>query len=49
MDPSIPWPLEKDEKGWPVMPAELSASFRLQKDIFRSFVTMTYRKFFIFQ
>lgn len=45
-DPSIPWALEKDAKGWPVMPAEIPASFRLQKDIFRSFMTMTYREFF---
>ena len=47
-DLSVPWPLDKDEKGWPVMPNEEVTSFRLQKDIFRSFMTKTYREFFFF-
>lgn len=41
-DKSIPWSLESNEDGWPVLPEEDNLRAPDLKDIVRSFITLTY-------
>jgi hypothetical protein len=43
-DKSVPWPMDSDEDGWPIMPEGDNLNAPDFKDIIRSFVTLTYSK-----
>ena len=40
---SVPWPLEVDKNGYPILPSTVGKSLPDIKDIVRSFVTLSYR------
>jgi hypothetical protein len=43
----VPWPLNSDEDGWPLLPGLKELRLVQIKDIVRSFLTLIYREFFI--
>jgi hypothetical protein len=45
-DASVPWILQTDDNGWPILPLELHLPLPQLKEILRSFFTITYRKVF---
>jgi hypothetical protein len=45
VDKSVPWPLECDEHGWPLLPGLKELSLVQIKDIVRSFLTVIYSEF----
>jgi hypothetical protein len=47
-DKSLPYDLDVDEDGWPIVPEGDKVSLQRLKDIVRSFLTVTYRKYFNF-
>jgi hypothetical protein len=49
VDKSVPWPLESDEDGWPLLPSLKELSLVQIKDIARSFLTIIYSEFRIFK
>jgi hypothetical protein len=49
VDKSVPWPLESDEDGWPLLPSLKELSLVQIKDIVRSFLTIIYSEFRIFK
>jgi hypothetical protein len=45
VDKSVPWPIERDENGWPLLPGLKELSLVQIKDIVRSFLTVIYSEF----
>jgi hypothetical protein len=45
-DKSVPYELEVDEEKWPILPETDKVGLQILKDIVRSFLTTTYRKYF---
>lgn len=43
-DKSVPWHLESDGEGWPILPDANTYSLTEVKDIIRSFLTLIYRE-----
>ena len=43
-DVSVPWDLQMDAEGWPILPLELAVPLPQLKEILRSFLTITYRE-----
>jgi hypothetical protein len=43
-DASVPWDLQTDSDGWPILPLELGLPLPQLKEILRSFLTLTYRE-----
>lgn len=43
-DAGVPWDLQMDAKGWPILPLELTVPLPQLKEILRSFLTITYRE-----
>jgi hypothetical protein len=43
-DSGVPWTLETDEDGWPLVPDGDDFGLQQMKDILRSFITLSYRE-----
>ena len=43
-DSGVPWTLETDEDGWPLIPDGDDFDLQQMKDIIRSFITLSYRE-----